>query len=213
MMNGMPTADDADTRARILDAAETAFAERGFAGARVAAISAGAGANKAMVYYYFGNKEKLYGAVLTRVFGTVVDLARQVSTSDAADPPHALVDFAQAYGALVAEHPNTVRIVLRGLLDSPERVFAVLAPKLGEVLPLLASRVAQGQADGSINPALLPPLVPPALVAPMVFIQLAGPLLTRITGMPLPTIHELWGSNLRELSLNGLATARPEESP
>src|SRR6201999_1068343 len=48
---------DADrTRAKILSAASTEFAHKGLAGARVDAIAEASGANKRMIYYYFGSK-------------------------------------------------------------------------------------------------------------------------------------------------------------
>lgn len=52
------------TKAAILVAARAEFAERGFEGARVDAIATLAGANKRLLYAYFGNKEDLYRAVL-----------------------------------------------------------------------------------------------------------------------------------------------------
>jgi TetR/AcrR family transcriptional regulator len=52
------------TRSAILAAAERNFAEAGLAGARTETIAAGAGVNKAMLYYYFRSKEELYQAVL-----------------------------------------------------------------------------------------------------------------------------------------------------
>jgi TetR/AcrR family transcriptional regulator len=52
------------TRAAILAAAERVFAQSGLAGARTDLIAAEAGVNKALLYYYFKSKEKLYLAVL-----------------------------------------------------------------------------------------------------------------------------------------------------
>jgi TetR/AcrR family transcriptional regulator len=52
------------SRAKILAAAERSFAKDGLAGARTDAIAAEAGVNKALLYYYFKNKESLYEAVL-----------------------------------------------------------------------------------------------------------------------------------------------------
>jgi TetR/AcrR family transcriptional regulator len=54
----------AETRAKILAAAERAFARDGLAGGRTDAIAAGAGVNKALLYYYFESKESLYEAVI-----------------------------------------------------------------------------------------------------------------------------------------------------
>jgi AcrR family transcriptional regulator len=49
---------------RILRAATEEFARYGLGGARVDRIAARAGANKRMLYYYYGNKEDLFLAVL-----------------------------------------------------------------------------------------------------------------------------------------------------
>ena len=54
----------ARSRAAILTAAERVFAGAGLAGARTEAIAAEAGVNKALLYYYFKNKDALYQAVL-----------------------------------------------------------------------------------------------------------------------------------------------------
>jgi AcrR family transcriptional regulator len=56
--------NSAKTKASILAAGRLEFAERGFEGARVDAIAERAGANKRLLYHYFGNKEDLYRAVL-----------------------------------------------------------------------------------------------------------------------------------------------------
>src|SRR5712692_1978484 len=54
-------------RRTILDAAEEAFAEHGFAGARIDAIAAASGYNKSMIFHYFGDKLGLYIAVFKRI--------------------------------------------------------------------------------------------------------------------------------------------------
>jgi TetR/AcrR family transcriptional regulator len=51
-------------RAAILSAAERVFAQAGLAGARTEIIAAEARVNKALLFYYFKSKEKLYHAVL-----------------------------------------------------------------------------------------------------------------------------------------------------
>ncbi|HEY3708868.1 MAG TPA: TetR/AcrR family transcriptional regulator [Amycolatopsis sp.] len=56
-----------DTRTQILDAAERLFAERGFRGTSIRAITDLAGANLAAVGYHFGSKAELLAAVARRV--------------------------------------------------------------------------------------------------------------------------------------------------
>lgn len=59
-----PQARSLETRATILAAAEDEFARAGLEGARIDAIAAAAGVNKALLYYYFTSKDGLYEAVL-----------------------------------------------------------------------------------------------------------------------------------------------------
>jgi TetR/AcrR family transcriptional regulator len=54
----------AESRERILEAALKEFSAKGLAGARTEQIAAAAGVNKALLYYYFASKEKLYAAAL-----------------------------------------------------------------------------------------------------------------------------------------------------
>ena len=77
--------DAGATRQRILDAAEAEFSAKGLAGARVDVIALAAGSNKRMIYYYFGNKEKLYVAVLENAY---THMRRQESglSLDSLDP-------------------------------------------------------------------------------------------------------------------------------
>src|SRR3981189_2236352 len=57
-----------ESGAAILQAAMREFSREGVAGARTDAIARAAGVNKALLYYYFKDKETLYGAVLDQVF-------------------------------------------------------------------------------------------------------------------------------------------------
>jgi TetR/AcrR family transcriptional regulator len=66
------------TRTRILQAAIREFSEHGLAGARTGAIAASAGVNKALLYYYFRDKESLYTASLEEVAGRVAGAALAV---------------------------------------------------------------------------------------------------------------------------------------
>jgi TetR/AcrR family transcriptional regulator len=73
----------AETRKRILDAALSEFAANGLAGARTEQIAAAAGVNKALLYYYFESKEKLYATALEMVSARVRDRSMQVFLREA----------------------------------------------------------------------------------------------------------------------------------
>ncbi|TAM95756.1 MAG: TetR/AcrR family transcriptional regulator, partial [Rhizobiaceae bacterium] len=60
--------DPERTRGNILKAATIEFSERGFAGASVDSIATRSGANKRMIYHYFGNKRGLWLTTLEAAY-------------------------------------------------------------------------------------------------------------------------------------------------
>jgi AcrR family transcriptional regulator len=75
--------DPAQTRREILKAAEESFAAAGFVGATTRQVAARAGVNVATLHYHFGNKERLYRAVLeSAVAGGLPEASRASSPAD-----------------------------------------------------------------------------------------------------------------------------------
>ena len=68
----------ADTRERILDAAEALFAERGLSGTAVRDIAAGVGLSAPSLYNHFAGKQELYEAVLERGVRPLLDLMQEL---------------------------------------------------------------------------------------------------------------------------------------
>lgn len=65
--------DAAATKERLLQAAIDEFAAYGLAGARIDDIAERAGANKRLIYAYFGSKDDLFDAALARTLGVLTD--------------------------------------------------------------------------------------------------------------------------------------------
>ena len=53
-----------DTRAEVLTAARSSFAEKGFRGTTIRAVASAAGVDPALVHHYFGSKDDLFVAAL-----------------------------------------------------------------------------------------------------------------------------------------------------
>ncbi len=81
--------DPEKTRTRILAAAKSEFARAGLGGARVDRIAALAGANKRMLYYYFGSKDELFRAVLEAAYEHIRESEKALHL-DAIAPPEAI---------------------------------------------------------------------------------------------------------------------------
>jgi TetR/AcrR family transcriptional regulator len=76
-----PSERSAETRTRILESALAEFASMGLAGARTERIAAAAGVNKALLYYYFESKDKLYEAALEHSAARIRDVSMAVFLS------------------------------------------------------------------------------------------------------------------------------------
>jgi TetR/AcrR family transcriptional regulator len=132
------------SRDSILQAALAEFAQEGVAGARVDAIAGAAGVNKALLYYYFHDKESLYGAVLDRFFIRLT--GRVMSELDGVAPlGERLLRYTCAQFDCVAESPHHARLFQGELMSggrggSPhltriaERYIRPLAMRVTELL-------------------------------------------------------------------------------
>jgi TetR/AcrR family transcriptional regulator len=102
---------------RILAAAERHFAAQGMEGARTEEIAMAARANKAMLYYYFGNKRRLHRAVLENLLrqlrsGVLAPPAKKLSAKQK------LFRYVSGYFDFLATHPNYPRLVVREAMES-----------------------------------------------------------------------------------------------
>ena len=90
------------TKALLLRAATAEFAEHGFAGARIDRIAERAGANKRLLYVYFGDKNQLFDAV----FQEQIDAVFRAVPMDDGD----LQAFAAARYDYISANPEARRI-------------------------------------------------------------------------------------------------------
>jgi TetR/AcrR family transcriptional regulator len=136
------------TARRILAAAERHFAAQGLAGARTEQIAAAAHANKAMLYYYFGDKRHLHRAVLENLFrqlrnGVYRPQRKQIS------PREQLREFITAYFDFLASHPNYPRLVHREAMESTKEfdwiVRQYLRPFHNQLVRTLEDGIAAGE--------------------------------------------------------------------
>lgn len=88
------------SRREILQIATNEFALHGLAGARVQAIAEQMRTSKGMIYYYFGNKEGLYLAVLENVYASI----REAEDNAHLDPSMPADTMLQAYIELTFDY-------------------------------------------------------------------------------------------------------------
>jgi TetR/AcrR family transcriptional regulator len=114
-----------DARNRILDAARQEFAQNGFGGARVEKIASKAAINKAMIFYYFQTKEKLYKEIIGLAFSQLMPQV-QKALLNSADPEHFLDKIPRIYIEFFKNNPFLLKIVAHGLLQNPEAISSLI---------------------------------------------------------------------------------------
>ena len=124
----MPKSTELDRQTRILDAAENAIAESGFAGASLRDIVTAARVNLATVYYYFSSKRGLLEAVLKRRIGPL----RQEHLA-----------LLRQFEAAGKGRPLPVERILEAMLRPPLRLAAQAPAKHQAVTRLLGRIVTE----------------------------------------------------------------------
>jgi TetR/AcrR family transcriptional regulator len=171
-----------ESRAAILHAAAREFAELGIAGARTDAIAREAHVNKALLYYYFTDKETLYGAVLDNTFSGMKSRIFQVLDSDL-PPREKLMAYVGAYFDFIASNQIYPKLMQREMMRAREGrsahidrlVKTYFQPIYGRVDELLRKGIAEGEFR-KVDPAHFVL----SMVAMIVFYFSSAPVMQRI---------------------------------
>lgn len=139
------------TRAQIVAAAERHFAERGFEATRLEDVAEEVGIRRAAIFYHFGDKQELYGAVLERVFR---DLGQGLPSGGSAT--ERLEASLAGWCDFVARRPSVARLILREAADArPGETtrFTRTGKATGDRFRAL---LAEGIASGEFRPKVEP---------------------------------------------------------
>src|ERR1700676_3405554 len=171
-----------ESRAAILQAAAQEFAKHGIAGARTDAIARAAQVNKALLYYYFKDKETLYGAVLDNAFSGMKAKVFEVLDSDL-PPREKIMAYTGAYFDFIASNQMYPKLMQREMMRAREGqsehidrlVKTSFQPIFRKVGQLLRKGIAEGEFR-KVDPAHFVP----SMVAMIVFYFSSAPVMQRI---------------------------------
>lgn len=173
-----------ESRAAILRAAAHEFAESGIDGARTDAIAREARVNKALLYYYFKDKETLYDAVLDDAFAGLKTAVFRVLDSDL-PPREKVMAYAGAYFDFVASNQMYPRLMQREMMRAREGASPHLDRLIKNYFQPIFVRVGEllrkGIAEGEFRP-VNPAHFVPSMVAMIVFYFSGAPVMQKIVG-------------------------------
>jgi|SRR5579883_1157844 len=116
---GLTAKPGPDVKARLLDAAEQVFAEKGYDAASVREICGRANANVAAVNYYFGDKERLYTEVVKNAHECSMDGNEVPSWPPGVPPVQRLREFIRMMTARMhaPARPSAIKVVMREMAE------------------------------------------------------------------------------------------------
>ena len=133
---------DLNTEEKILAAAREVFHKKGFDGARMQEIADMAGINKALIHYYYRNKENLFNAVFTEAFtqmtGTISSIFAGSGTME-----EKLNRFFDYHISFLQANSFLPRFLLTSLYQKPDEIR-----KLISQIPLRPNDILSQALDG-----------------------------------------------------------------
>jgi len=160
-----------ESRAAILSAAVSEFGDYGIAGARTDRIARAARVNKALLYYYFKDKDALYAAVLDHVFSGMRERVLPILESDL-EPREKLMRYVGAYFDYIAANPLFPRVVQSewmrvGMHGSPQ-IFRIAREYFAPIHYRMSQLLREGADKGQLR-RLNPMDFIPSLVGIVIF--------------------------------------------
>lgn len=148
----MKTEEKIDTRQAIVNSARLVFTEKGYRGASIREIAAGAGTAKPAIYYYFGSKAGLYEFLLKKSLREVSLLLREAAAGDG-DPLAKLERLVEIHLDRARRDPETVRLIIVNFYRCDDELFEnVVTKHVLEMLEITAGVIREGVDRGIIHP-------------------------------------------------------------
>jgi AcrR family transcriptional regulator len=149
--------DAVATRRALLAAARRQIAEHGFAGTTTRDVAAAAGVNQALVYRYFGSKEKLLAEAAGQDESSDAFPDRVIFGAPLCDLAHILLDRALDVSAAAGDRSSSLATLVTGVNDATFRVLIRERIESGLSGPL-ALRL-DGHPDAVLRAELLAALI------------------------------------------------------
>src|SRR5215467_11405403 len=136
-------------RQNIIGAARALFAEKGYSDTTVDEIVLKANTTKPMLYYYFGNKEGLFAAVLEHIYAGMREIENSLRMIDlpAVDAIRKVVQVTFDYHA---HHPEWVRLISIANIHHAKHIRAskTIAAKNVPIVEIMRGLLRRGTQEG-----------------------------------------------------------------
>ena len=180
---GRPTGGDAAVREALLEAARRLFLARGFSAVSIRELAAAAGANAAMIHYYFGDKLGLYRAMLEGAvtpFRAALEDMRGRNTGEGIDI-RALI---RLYMHTLAANPWVPQLIVQEVLAEGGRFRSQFIENFaGRLAPMFVEVLGREQAAGRLRADVDLRLAAVSVISLCVFPFVSLPVTSRVLGL------------------------------
>lgn len=114
-----------ETELHILDAARKVFLQYGFDGTTMQMIANESKINKALLHYYFRNKDRLFEAVFMEAFSQMIPNILKIFNSDS-DFFDKIRSFVDVYISALLQYPQIPLFILHELRRNPDRIVELI---------------------------------------------------------------------------------------
>ncbi len=142
--------EERNTEQLILNAAKKVFLRKGFDGARMQEIADEAGINKALVHYYYRSKDKLFNAIFTEAFSTLIPTIEELIEKEQGlfEKIWGVIDH---YIDMLSNNPHLPMFIFHEISRNPERLLQ-FASNIGIKPQKLISAIQREIDQGNIRP-------------------------------------------------------------
>jgi AcrR family transcriptional regulator len=139
---------DNSTEEKILDAAKEVFMKYGLYGARMQDIADTAGINKALLHYYFRNKEKLFDKIFENALSRFFEQSQIFENSDQ-PVKERIFHYVSNVIDFYAEYPQMSMFIIKEIGNNPDlfrqKVMAAKKNKSLRIITTLEEAIKRGE--------------------------------------------------------------------
>jgi AcrR family transcriptional regulator len=144
-----------DIQERIVHAARARFLQHGVDGASLRQIATDAETNIGMIYYYFKTKDDLFLGVVEEIYAKFSREIEAIATEQT--PIEARIQkLFERFASIDAAETQVLQLILREALVSSERLQRVATRFQAGHIPVVASMIFSGIAEGRLRSDLNP---------------------------------------------------------
>ena len=151
MARPVKTPTSPDCRAEIRTAAQTLFADQGFARTTIREIAARAGVKWSLLYHYYPNKEELYLSLLEAAVSELVAQVEAIAASP--DTPEEKIRcLVRAFHSYFQAHPQRFQLIQRAVDEHNASAQALAQRWISRAFVAFKAITRQGVEQGCFKP-------------------------------------------------------------